>query len=1355
MSTNTVKFKVFSEGYEKLNTTHPSGISYTLGFCLPIYDLNFDPNNTANGGTWHDVSDPAFVSEDGMTNLGWFSQYESVVGGVLSSFSGEQLYLYGSFDSQNRYARADGYVLDGDLLNITGNLPAQKTINNLVTTDFWKVYPYTPLNAQATSGSVSVGSYEATIPGDAGDFTFNKLAVFLKELDANGNETGNFHFFGMIYSNLKLIKRYNNDPEAYNPAFKIKLNVVVSDLTTSNPYDDYVFINSGYWNLLSSDIISTLYHTVSGRGVSDYDFAYRLASETHFKLSTDAFGTSQESMTEPDSVGGNRLMSLVRKPKWFPITVGAGSETLEVRYFLYDFKILDPDNQELLLGDRFASVVYGREGQVIETDKSFVFDTTDDQLPQLLNTITSRARFQGVANGGGNVIFSRGIYANAINSFIMEQGGYGEEFQSIFFVDNSKIFGKRNRVGFQTGEFTATFSKYADVFGEDHYVYGDFAKSSGQCNIINKSFTYVDGVKNEIGLNNGAVQNYFNMFKRGEAHTRIENVGVHVYGDSNFINSLNSWNSGLDIRLGGGYTSIWGNVAWEAYREATLTDVAVFGSFNNVMGTLRNVLLSMSNSFIRGGLNDVGLTEPADDNNTLRDSVLVGSHSTVGRTSNSIVNTNNKSITNANGLSGIVSRKSKVIGTHSLVNVSNESHVTSVFSMASIHANNIGGGFPTVWTRRESYYYNTPSDVRVNDHQWSSTLLNERGDNDNAGYYGHYYNETTPTTIGLLPFMFEWWSIIGKAVVSGTPNSTYDRDVCTIYHLGGGENFEATTTDPETIGGYANIVYIRKDGVQADHLFTNFENGNHWYAYVPVKNKIAFLVKIETIEVIGTAPDELLKITYSNPINRSTVRNSNTEKVEGVNHIYYATNSFDKLSTNLCAFVEVEDAFLETFLASNDLELFDEISGVPALPDTDASYITNSMSAYIDNSIAQAGPTNKIRRVSGSMVVGSGLVAPGELNRSSVIGSGELFANFHGLDYIGENNKWEFKLETDTQARYYYGYDGSDLTGASEFRKYHIYVPNGNKDSYFEFIRGRDIRIRQSKNGYGAFNFYYGSKIDVGIDLVNDMVGSTGQMYNFVFGHNITIASDSGLYGSSEIGKKYANINMVAMGINLMLSRSDQFVFGRNNVGDPRNLFEFGIGLHYEDPNTNSKQNGFAFGYIYDGYELLGEEGYEAHAKFPAFKVETGYLYMGKEDLGIVCKEFKAFVPDASRYINIGDLITAYASGEDETGFETNGSDIVTLKSANADLDKMRVIKHGSTVDNWEEAGFVNKVIGVALSSQTVDGGMVLVGIKGGPFPVTKNHTTYPSAIPPNMTIISKKNAYPLAGWTQFQVYLR
>ena len=1351
MPTNTVKFKVFGEGYEKLNSTHPSGISYTLGFCLPIYDSAFDLNN---GGTI-DVSDPDFKSEDGMTNLDWFAQYENINAGVFTGFNGDQLYLVGSYDSENQYTRADQYTLDGDLLNVAGNLLPQKDLSAMVTGDFWKVYPYYPLNAQGTSGNVSAGTYEATIAGDAGDFTFNKLAVFVKELDSNGNETGVFHLFGIVYSNVKLIKRFNNDPEAYNPAFKIKLNVVVSDLTTSDPYDDYVFINDGYWNLISSDTISTLFHTVSKNGNPIYNSRYRKVASTHYKKNSDPFGSSQESITEP-SVNGDRLLSMSRYPIWSLYDAGIGNDEREMRNILYNFNIFDPSSPSEGLDDVITSIVYGSRSQLVESRRSFVFETRDDDVAQLPNKIVSRYHFGNGLDGGGNLVFGRGVWATLKNSFIFERGGFDpENYESIFYADYSRSFGARNRMGFWSGDHNAYLSKYGDIFGEDNLFVGVFGHIIGQCNSMNNSYSSIVGNKNEIGINDQIPQNYVNLKERGEYHTRLSNVNVHVYGDTNFLNATNSWNSGLDLAMNGVdfLNSPWTNQSWLAFREARATDISVFGSFNNILGSFQNVLASVSNSFVRGNLHTGGTGELTTVDNTTYGSILFGMGGSFSNATNSLVGANNRGVISGSSLFGMAFDDSQINGYASMGLVGGNSKMTTVFSMVNINANNITGGYPTVWRDREGYTYS--GDVAtMRDHKWAQSILNGSGNDYDIGDYGQYPNDNNGAYESNVFVAFEWWSLIGRQVVSGSPNATYGREICLIYHVGTDEQLVDSSVDPEGINDFMATVYMPHGGTWATHLINNFGNENNWFMYLPIRNKRTTMVRIQSVNVIDVNGTDYVKIDYVNPINLSTTKNNaQREPTDGVFQIEYGSNNHT-FSNNLLAFIEVEDSNLQAFLASNDVQIHTVLGGIPALDNATEDTFLTSKTDYAYNSVVNASSGSRVKSANNSVVVGTGLRQVGRVSDSNIVGSGiYLFANHRGLDIVGDDIFYEFKLGTHPYAKAHFGYDG-DLTDESDFRKYHAFISNDGYDSYHEFFRGTDIRVKHSERGFGAFNFYYGSKIDVGDSLIEEMVGSTGQMYNFVFGHNIKISSDSGLYGSNDIGKKYANNNLTAMGINLLLSRSDQFVFGRNNTGDPSNLFEFGIGLHYEDPDQNSRQNGFAFGYIYDGYELASESDNEAHALYPAFKIETSYLFLGAENRGVVCKMHKASISSPEHVIGVGDLVYAIANNEDVDSVDIEGGELVVNHLPNADLTKMRVGKFSDTELDWTVAFLQGGIIGVAMSAQTLDGGDVLIGVMGGPFEVLRNHSEWPTDIPEKVQIISTKKDYPYVGGRTFQVYL-
>lgn len=251
VSSNIVKFKVYKDGFQLLSQLDNQGIKVALSHFLPVYDSRY---NNPTAGSAYDVSADEFLSETGISHSQWWINHgEDVTGGYVTAFGGEKLPLAGTYSSNGTYSRQDQYLLvnsGGVEINDPTRLPANSsvTISALVANPnglLWRVGDYFPIPSQATSGASTAGQWELLVPDVAGDFRFNKIAVFASRYDASGAIVSTF-FLGMLYSNALLKKRFLANE--YNIPLSIKLTMILTDVPPNAQYDEYVFLSdSRYW----------------------------------------------------------------------------------------------------------------------------------------------------------------------------------------------------------------------------------------------------------------------------------------------------------------------------------------------------------------------------------------------------------------------------------------------------------------------------------------------------------------------------------------------------------------------------------------------------------------------------------------------------------------------------------------------------------------------------------------------------------------------------------------------------------------------------------------------------------------------------------------------------------------------------------------------------------------------------------------------------------------------------------------------------------------------------------------------------------------------------------------------------
>ena len=161
----------------------------------------------------------------------------------------------------------------------------------------------------------------------------------------------------------------------------------------------------------------------------------------------------------------------------------------------------------------------------------------------------------------------------------------------------------------------------------------------------------------------------------------------------------------------------------------------------------------------------------------------------------------------------------------------------------------------------------------------------------------------------------------------------------------------------------------------------------------------------------------------------------------------------------------------------------------------------------------------------------------------------------------------------------------------------------------------------------------------MGKDFLEGSIGSSGIMYCDMYGYDIHVVTrDSG-------GKLYKpQYNMHAHGVHLLLTRSDQFVYGRLNEGDTRNMFEFGDGFgsyqrmredsdSFDDAHNDEsyRKNGFSYGYLFG---INNMDANDKAGRYPSFKVESGNLFFGHEHTNKRAADFSV----ADRMLFIKDI---------------------------------------------------------------------------------------------------------------------
>lgn len=1376
---DSVKFKVYGPGYQTLSTTFPGGISWTLGYCVPIYDPAFDVRST---GYIH-VSNVDFLKENGLTHLEWWDQYETVdtLAAKVSAFDGEKLWLRGTFDPTGQYIRSNGYQVTGNLYNeATGLFDQSRLVENILPIHCWKVKPYIPINVTAATGSATAGTYEAVIPSDAGDFVFNKMAVFLKKLDANGQETGEIMFFGMVYSNVNLLKRFYGYGSVVNMV--LKLNVVVRSNLTS--YDDYVFFSDGYWKAIGDATIGTDNNTVSGSSDPTYFNLFRKARHTtifdgdyapgHWNqlfltqwrpgllMSPDTFtGFGILTTSFAEDVGYHHFLGTSYDPGEY------GDQTPRATTYFSPF-YADKGGRDT--SGITTNVVFGRAHKFdlpatffreVGGGGNFIFDLLSGQSS---NGAAPSITIYG--NTGifplSNAIFGAGHTVGGFGNFVSGYGGAANDdtyYGSITHGWFNSNFGQGNRIGQygapggpgQTDKYDFE-SKYTTSFGlTNEAVLSDFSMLVGHCNKTTSSFAMLVGSKNDL-LGNawidlgqglvGAQQHYeapeLPAWNVTQNWTPV-NEGAFIFGHMNQMFSWRNRDSGANYwsttswydNFVFGYRNrvgLYGNPTYASFfggEELSVNQTGhsmVYGYRSTVeyayktMALLHNKSSSSSHQFGLGVMNN------AYGQNWCSVGMVYDSPTNVAY-SNAVSSysggMNPKSYVGLSGgyFSSGMLRNYPVFGSNHI----KTSEQPYVYQARIIDGGNGGGS--------SAFFYGSALNVDG----YASTL-------GNYGCWSRIAKRAieTPTTLGAVDFGGGQGTIHYLHNVS-SPNNP-------MYVMSNGSTMpEASVPD--------NAVYVKESAMPTfygdwDSGIQGLTNGRQLYMYLSLSHVSKstgisiFQGDLYRVSAISTTTINIGGVSYR----RILLADSRTNIP--VTHIRMGDTSFYvRFIQRVAAFVEVQPEGLELLLQDDNrmvTQMWTRNPSSTACLATDQPYnLYNTNSISTSNLVTMSTFFNSIGSSAGYIgtsvlnyasnchfVVDSSFL--NNIASSRVHGrdihlypnSGSASAKYHlatpmAATELGE--RWQFQTEWDSE----------------------VYNRFGQYESIYTDVMGSNIiaryAVQGNGQGHGAYNRWFGHKLYIGRDFYDGSLGTTGIMFSDIFGLDISVLNRTSSANSGIAGFCYANHNIFARGIHLWVTRSDQFVMGKLNKGSIYNVFEFGFGDYaYNDESWWYRKNAISIGYLHKGGAYYTPEDYSLEgngyaAADMAFKVDCGIILVGDEDdatkRGIVVKMFNAYAGQVapmvgltparfSRTIQAGDPIVLIPYGTPLTTDLLNVPD--TGYAAGHDTNCLAVclpsLSPTGMSENLLQVYGSNKVVGVALSAPV--NGQVPVAFGGGPITI-------------------------------------
>lgn len=1394
---NSVKFKVNAEGYQALSSTSPTGISWTLGYCVPIYDESFDVRILG----YTNVSDVDFLKENGITHLEWWNQYETVDTVGVSAFVGEKIWLRGSYDSTGRYVRANGYELTGAVRNDpAGLLNQSRLVSEVLPTHCWQVKPYSPIAATATSGAATAGVYEAVIPSDSGDFVFNKMAVFIKELNANGTETGVIKFFGMVYSNVNLAKRFFGYGSVVN--MTLKLNVVVRSNVTS--YDDYVFFSDGYWKMITPQTIGVGLNTVSGSTDVEYGYLFNRAIHTTI-METYETGRFNELILTPDTSGLHEIgLGILASSNSYDVGFHNPLGTTGTEYVDDNFTVflsplyLTKTGNDYFNNPHAGNFVFGRPHKAsyidspyreVSGDGNVVFDLLSGAggiygalAPSVL--ITS---FGGVkprnnlvyggaqsVGGFGNLSFGQGV----------EVGSTDQTYGSITHATFSLNFGNMNRVG-QYGfndngtliDFDTSFSIAVGLTND--VVHTDFASVWGHCNKTTVSVSHISGVKNDVlglawldagsDLLNIAHHSGTDVPSATVGTWTPQREGVYVFGHHNFVYSSQTRDSGSSY-----------------YSTDSFYDIAVFGHRNRV---------GISGSYVNSTL------VSGDEMNVLvgKAGALFGRTGYVGFFDSAITNLAESTVSAIQFGVSVGSSSYESSNWHS-VNAMDHSSASSNYSLLNARYLNVFGyssdlitgmGFTGTGIRRNQVIFGS-------DHNVESTI-----DGDKVVKYINgtgsspvsIFKETSVASGGGATGMslFDCANLIAlPAIKAVEPLGTVNigGGLGRIYFLYNRQNqtpmYAKTGSDPapENNTSARSDVYIRETampnlrGTWDGELLAMNDNGTvrHLYMYLPLLDSIGStsfrgrLVRVvnvgSTFTITGTT---YRKITYAD------ARTLNVAHQINYNQPYRVVQS-------TVAFAEIVPEGIDFLLKEPQIGLttwWDINPNSITCPTNEEPKFLESAPEFINftgvlSNTRTNGMTNSAVNTENSVLM--------NVLDSSIYGT-EIYGNFiahsrisgYGIEFVNKNPGYmdaktylaEPMASSDLGQRWHFQTEIEDT----------VHNKYGTYDTIFTEVLGSDIHFNYGRDingslgiGHSAYNRWFGHKLYIGHDFYDGSLGTTGIMFTDIFGLDIAVLSRNSGNGNEV---RYANHNLFARGIHMLVTRNDQYVMGKLNKGSIYNVFEFGFGQYaYNDSNWWNRANAISVGYIHTGlgYYTGGDyhiKGNSYEAADLAFKVDCGKILLGDEDHpeknGLIIRKFTAYSGQVAPVnagagnptglwaapLYPGRLVMLINSGDPTVYDLTNCPDLTsngTVKDENCLAISIPTPNVGGGVTTADDLKHVSKVIGVALSSP-IDG-KVTVAFGGGPLYVQPHVTGTDESwlsLPSNFKLISKD--YGLAGY--------
>lgn len=1214
MVNSKIKFKVYAPNYSKIASVNLFGLSYQIKYFIPIYDHNF---HLPSSGSLYDVSRNDFLLEDGISHLDWWSQYENVSGGEVVSFNGQKIWLRGSVDpNSKKYIYASGYTLDYNNENVTTGLFNQnKLLSSVSQTDCWRVYPYRPLAVSSSSGAIAAGSYDCVIPGNAGDFSWNKIALFLAEVDSSGNETGNIYFFGMIYSNVRLVKNriLDGSGQSISPNFTIRFNVIISGETYDAARYDYLFFTDSVWYYINSEAISTESKVVVGK--------YDVAHYNYYDSALTAIRDIADSSSKSFSIAG-----LIEEN--YP-NIGLFKNFYEYKFDVVRSLLFNTGYTRALSIKALYNGNYDYTFGGVLLGNKIIWDAENGLAFDYTNTYTGKGIWHDNHSfGSWSVGFD--IYNNGNYNFTFGDGYLGIDSTGLNYglQTNGNYnfnFGLRNRIGAYFGG-DSTYPRYGYnifQFGNDNYSEGYSSIIFGNCNYSNQRFSYIFGYNNQNRIyNNNPITNHIGSVYSSTSgvDTHHRNVNVWILGSNNSVHGRG---------LGSGVTG----------DDGEFTDLLIIGSHNNVgeYSLARHLILGKNLSIGVGGLW-----------NTRDAGILVGSDGYLSSAHNHI---------------SLMQLSTGFISSYSIANLSEYSYSGNLTKSFVVSQNNAMSNSLCSLSILDKHFDKSGAygylERPVNLFNSSGELTYILTGISDAVYGANVWNGATNSlTVRSIDkdnvadvwrtawVYFSKWSIIGKCF-EGNFGHTYSvgniPNYCQIVHL----QTSSSAIIVKMINSASASDYFVLDSAYSPEVLnkassfvpsTRTVNGKRLYLYVtrlreyinPEYNNSAFHTSLSFF-------GELYQVIDVKPLG-GTLYGFKVSPVDS-NTPVYVPNTFSDGGFNFyqrgTAFVLIDDGEVDYLLSSQGRGF--------------KGYIINNVGHTFHDIIFSARSYNSTRfgvtvlnnsefhSSVGSLLISSLDFRGGRINSSLSIGDDIYLQSSHGSSFVGSKIRhlyvhWYDTVNTMPTAKHVYSnVNAQNKYERFNFQKDHLYLFDnryGSYESVFDSWHGTELHanlntvadtggITVANSGHTAFTRLFGSHLYLGRDLLyNGRYGTSGIIYADLFGYDINVlVSDSG-------GRLYRpQYNIHAHGMHLLVTRSDQFVMGFLNEGSVSNIFEFGAGhgnyqkmREYNSEDDASREfterkNGFAFGFLNDLYSADSDY----YGRYPAFKLGTGILHFEDE----------------------------------------------------------------------------------------------------------------------------------------------